>query len=199
MVRQTATTDVRGLVNRARLADPQSLEELAQLVYAGLEQQLSRLAFDKELAADLAQETLLEMVESLKTLRRADSFWPWILQILSRKTKQHFRERQRWEPVRFSTLAENQIENAFRDDSGDAGSRLIRREQRRLIIEAVSKLRGSSRAIVFMRCFDEMPYSQISLCVGCSEAAVRTSFFRAKRKLKNILSSELSAVTTAAG
>jgi RNA polymerase sigma-70 factor (ECF subfamily) len=199
MVRQTSTTDIRWLVNRARLADPQSLDRLARLVYARLGQRLSYLTFDKELAADLAQETLLEMIESLQSLRKAESFWPWILQILSSKAKQHFREHQRLPSVRLSALAENQMENAFGDDSGDAGARLIRREQRQLIIDAISQLQGRSRAIVCMRCFGEMPYSQISRTVGCSESAVRTSFLRARRKLKNLLSKELSNVTTSAG
>ena len=199
MVRQTGTIDVKELIEQAKLGDPKSMDKLAQLAYARLEEYFYRAAVDRELAAELAQETLLKMIESLNSLHKVDSFWPWIFQIASTKIKQSFREHQHSATVRFSTLTKNQLENALRDNSNITSGYLIRREQSFLIKSAISKLKERSKAIVFMRCFDDMSYLQISLSVGCSETAARVSFLRAKRKLKNLLQNQMFNVTTAAG
>ena len=71
-------SDFLELVERARAGDEASLDRLAKAVEGRLCAYVYRLTLDEFLAQDLMQETLLEMVKSLKKLKQPERFWGWL-------------------------------------------------------------------------------------------------------------------------
>jgi len=51
----------------------------------------------------------------------------------------------------------------------------------------MQKLKPEHRAIINMRCYDEMAYAEIAKTLGCSEFAAQMLFYRAKKSLKKQL------------
>ena len=73
------------LVARARLGNKECLDELTQLVEPGVCAYIQRVMLYEETTNDITQETLLTMVESIGTLRKDQSFRPWLFRIASNK------------------------------------------------------------------------------------------------------------------
>ncbi len=72
--------DCLELVKQAQLGCQESMSRLTQVAKGSLCAYIYRLTLNNDLAEDLLQETLLEMVKSLKNLKfeRANQFWAWL-------------------------------------------------------------------------------------------------------------------------
>ena len=65
---------------------------------------------------------------------------------------------------------------------------LVGDELKQIVANAMKKLKTSHKAVLLMRCYDDMPYSEIAETMGCSEFSTRMLFLRAKRALQKELS-----------
>jgi RNA polymerase sigma-70 factor (ECF subfamily) len=175
------------LVRRAQRGEQQSMERLAQLAGPRLLIYIYRLTLDYDLAQDLLQETLLEMVESLNGLRDAGQFWSWLFRTAQGKAQHHFRDNRNTRTVQISALDKERVERNCEGDN-DGLTELIRKELSDAISQAMAELRFRHRSVLLLRCFEQMPYSQIAQIMGCKECHARALFFRAKRSLKRQLS-----------
>jgi hypothetical protein len=61
-------------------------------------------------------------------------------------------------------------------------------ELKQVVSSAMRTLATRQRAVLAMRCYDDMSYSEIGEAIGCSEFAARMLFCRAKRALQKQLS-----------
>lgn len=69
------------LVRSAQAGDTGSRDRLLEETYTRLYRYLARLAGDRAMAEDLAQETMVRVLRSMGTLREPDRFLPWVLRI----------------------------------------------------------------------------------------------------------------------
>ena len=180
--------DFSALVTGARRDDAESTEQLAHLAEPRIRAFIYRTTLDKDLTEDLVQETLLEMFKALKNSQEIKNFRPWIFQIAASKINMFFRARKRRPAVQFSAIEASTLERVLQDDSGEAADHAIRRELVGFIIEAMSKLKRRQRAVVALRCFEDLSYAEIGQAMDCSETDARTCFFRARQSLKKQLS-----------
>jgi len=176
------------LVEQARQGNRESMDQLAREAELRLRAYVYRTTLDEELTNDLVQEALLEMVKSLKGLRRVQNFWPWVFRIASNKTIDYFRMRKSSRTRQFSTLEDSLLESVLQDETQEALGAVMRRELGQMIFRAIATLKHRQRAILALRCFEEMPYPQIAQAIGCTENEARVSFFRTKQVLKKLLS-----------
>lgn len=65
---------------------------------------------------------------------------------------------------------------------------LVGQELKQIVSKAMQKLRTRHKAVLVMRCYDEMSYAEIAESMGCSEFSTRMLFVRAKRCLQKELS-----------
>ena len=66
----------------------------------------------------------------------------------------------------------------------------VLKELGEIVIRAIRKMNPRQRAILSLRCFENMPYSQIAESVGCHETTVRVHFHRARKKLRSNLKAQ---------
>lgn len=171
------------LVRQAQLGDQDSTERLAEMARQRLFPYLYRLTLNHDLTQDLLQETLLKMVETLKDIRRPESFWHWLYRTALGMAQHHYRDRAREQQVEFSALSLKRLKTYLAEDHDDGLNRLMRRELSEVILEAVAQLRLNYRSVLTLRCYEQMSYAEIASLMGCKELRARVLFFRARRAL----------------
>jgi RNA polymerase sigma-70 factor (ECF subfamily) len=178
------------LIRQAQLGSRDSVERLAQLAQGRVFAHIFRLTLDRDLSQDISQETLLEMVRSLKRLNfeRADQFWSWLFRTATGKVQHYFRDKQNKKAIQLSMLDEERLLQRTLVHRNDGLNNMISKELSHAIFKAMAKLKLKYRSVLLLRCLEKMPYSQIADIMGCSEMYARAMFFRAKRLLKRRLS-----------
>ena len=181
------SADYTELVEQAQLGNQRCLESLTELARERLCAYLYKLTLDYDLAQDLSQETLLEMVESLKNLKSPDRFWGWLFRTALGKTQLYFRDKRRQHAIRISMFEEKHLMQLGSSDYNDGLSKLIRMELSEAMFRAMKKLKFSHRNVLTLRCFEQMSYSEIAQVIDRSELQTHALFFRAKHTLKRQL------------
>jgi RNA polymerase sigma-70 factor (ECF subfamily) len=172
------------LIRRAQCGDRQCLGQLAKQARARLYTYVYRLTQQDDLAQEIVQESLLEMCKVIGKLKKADRFWPWLYGIAVNKLRRHYRTEQTQRKVAISSM---KMKNDLKERQ-DGLENLVSEELKNIVSAAMKKLRTRHKAVLVMRCYDEMPYSDIAESMGCSEFSTRMLFLRAKKSLQRELS-----------
>ena len=176
------------MVGQAQLGDNDRMDCLVELARERLFAYIYRLTLNYDLTQDLLQETLLEMVKSLGHLRDPERFWPWLFRTALGKVQHHFRRQERKRMIQISAIEKERLLKRASQPGGNELGNLIQKELSQAVIEAMNHLKLSQRNILALRCFEQMPYSEIAELMDCTELAARALFFRAKHSLKLRLS-----------
>ncbi|HPS54191.1 MAG TPA: RNA polymerase sigma factor [Sedimentisphaerales bacterium] len=172
------------LVKKAQKGDRDSLNLLAEKVHARLSQYAVRLTLNQDLAQDIVQETILEMYKVFGKLKRADRFWGWIYRIAFNKVRSHYGRQWRHKTTSLSEL-NSQI---TKEGASEGLADMISAEWKQIVFESMAQLEPRHRAVLTMRCYDQMSYSEIADFMESSEIGVRALFYRAKKSLAKKLS-----------
>ena len=172
------------LIGRAQCGDRQCLGQLAKQARSRLYTYVYRLTQKDDLAQEIVQESLLEMCKVIGKLKKADRFWPWLYGIATNKLRRHYRTEQTQRRAAISSIKRK---NSLKDRQ-DGLENLVSEELKNIVSAAMKKLRTRHKAVLVMRCYDEMPYSDIAESMGCSEFSTRMLFLRAKKSLQRELS-----------
>jgi RNA polymerase sigma-70 factor (ECF subfamily) len=176
-----------GLIHSAQLGNKDSINRLAEAAKVRLSAYIYRLTLDPELAQDILQETLLFMIQSIDQLENVNSFWYWLFRTALGKVQHHYRSLKK---RRFDDLSEFEKESIHERISGkfeDGLTEMLRKELSDAVFKAMKKLKFKYRNVLVLRCFENMPYSEIAAVLNCSEIQSRVLFFRAKNSLKRHL------------
>jgi len=171
------------LVRKAQLGDEECLNRLAGLCGERLRVYVYRLTLEESLAEDIAQESIVEMFKVLGKLRRADRFWPWLYGIALNRIRHHSVAERRQKRATASARGNN----SSRREEQAGLEKLVSQELKQIVSSAMGELKLRHRAVLAMRCYDEMGYPEIAEAMGCSELSARMLFFRAKKALQKAL------------
>ncbi len=175
------------LVEGSRRGDKKSMEFLADYTQDRLSGYIYRLTLDHDLAQDILQETMLEMVQSIKKLRDAEKFWPWIFRTALGKVQHHFRDKKR-EQARLTEMEKRNLLKYSADDFNDGLNGMIRKELAQAIFKSMGKLSLKYRNVIALRCFEQLSFVQIADMMNLkTELQARVMFFRAKKALQKNL------------
>jgi len=172
------------LVEKARRGDKERLNELAGMARERLRVYVYRLTQNQDLTQEIVQESLLEMCKVLGKLKQTDRFWPWLYGIATNKLHRHYRKEK---ALRNAAASEERRLEPARERQGGLEN-LVSQELRQIVSRAMQKLRTRHKAVLVMRCYDDMSYAEIADSMGCTEFSTRMLFVRAKRALQKELS-----------
>jgi RNA polymerase sigma factor (sigma-70 family) len=172
------------LIKGAQHGNRQCLEELARQAKERLQVYVYRLTQQQELTAEIVQESLVEMFKVIGKLRESDRFWPWLYGIATNKLHRYYRTEQKQR--KFATV-EKPEQLTFKERQGGF-EKLVGEELKQIVAKAMNKLKTRHKAVLVMRCYDDMAYSEIAESIGSSEFGTRMLFVRAKRALQKELS-----------
>jgi RNA polymerase sigma-70 factor (ECF subfamily) len=171
------------LVERARRGDRQSLNRLAGIARERLRVYVYRLTQKDDLTQEIVQESLLEMCKILGKLQKTDRFWPWLYGIATNKLHRHYRTEK---AMRHAAAAEERRRGSMEDRQRGLED-LVSEELKQIVSNAMQSLRTRHKAVLVMRCYDGMSYSDIAESMGCNEFSIRMLFVRAKKALQKEL------------
>ena len=133
-------------------------------------------------AEDITQEAFLEAYKKLSTLRRWDSFYPWLYSIASNQCKNyHYDRKRRVDMTLFDDPAD------IHQADMDAHAEKLRNEQ---IHEALDSLSEIHRQVLVLRYMAGMRSKEIAQTLRVSPNTVNQRLMRARTQLKAVLNEE---------
>lgn len=174
------------LLDRARAGDRADMGELAGVVWRRLHPFVFRITLRHDVTEDVLQETLLAMICGVESLREPERFWPWMYRIAYAKTQDAFRKRRRQASV------ERVLQDCCHADGEWAGAdslldSRVYAETLERVATAVERLHGRHRDIVRLRCYEDLPYTEIASRTRTTPQRARVRFHRAKTSLRTSL------------
>ena len=177
------------IIKQAQLGSRDSMSRLAEDARGRVFIYIYRVTLDYHLAQDLSQETMLEMLKSLKRLQveSANLFWSWLYRTALGKIQHHFRY-QGSKRIEQRTIFDGQeLLNLVPQDRRSGLASLLQKELSQAVLKAVGQLKVVYRNVLTLRCFEQMSYTEIAAITGVSELQAMLLFFRAKQSLKKQL------------
>jgi RNA polymerase sigma-70 factor (ECF subfamily) len=171
------------LVRQAQQGHPEARDDLLRIVEPRLAEYVGRLTLDRDLTTDIVQESIAEMLKIFDTLKDPQRFWCWLYTITLNKVRMHYRQRWRRRETSLSVVHEDWLQAR----SQDVLAELVAKELKEIVVRSVGQLEPRQRAVLTMRCYDQMSYAQISEAMGCSQLGARALFYRAKKTLTGLL------------
>jgi len=183
--------EVEDLVVRARSGEAAAFEALYGRHQAGIYTFLRSQVRDRELAADLTQETFVRAWESLPRLRRAGAFRGWLHRIAQNLVRDEARSgRARREVVESTLGGDDEAGRSLepRSEEGDAEGEMASREMREQVWRALEGLAPEQRAAVVMHHIEQMSVAEIAEAMGVRPGTVLSRLARAREALREKLS-----------
>lgn len=177
--------DTIQLVRLAQQGHAEAREGLLRIVEPRLAQYVGRLTLDRDLTTDIVQESVTEMLKILDTLKDPQRFWCWLYTITLNKLRAHYRRRWHRKETPLSEVEQEWLQAKEQDVLAE----LVTQELKQAVVRAVAELEPRQRAVLTMRCYDQMPYDQISEAMGCTQLGARALFYRAKKSMARLLNS----------
>lgn len=184
MNQQLYQIDQIELIRQAQHGDRESLDQLAQQAKERLRVYVYRITQREDLTQEIVQESLFEMCKVIGKLQKADRFWPWLYGIATNKLRRYYRTEHTQRKLAINSTAEK---STLSERQGGL-EKLVSEELKQIVSEAMRKLKTRHKAVLVMRCYDGMAYSDIAESMGCSEFSTRMLFLRAKKALQRELS-----------
>jgi RNA polymerase sigma-70 factor (ECF subfamily) len=179
-----ANRDHIELVKKAQLGDKECMDQLAEAARVRLREYVLQLILREDLTEDIVQESILEMYKVFNKLKKAERFWSWLDGIAFNKVRSHYGERWRHKTVSLSDSGSEIAGTSSPDGLAD----MVTAELKQIVVKSIGRLQPRHRAVLTMRCYKGMKYSEIAELMKCSEFGVQALFYRAKKALAKELS-----------
>ncbi|HEX6309123.1 MAG TPA: RNA polymerase sigma factor [Longimicrobiales bacterium] len=179
--RTDAPEDDVALVARARDGDRDAQDRLLRRYLPEVHALTRRLLHDPELAADAAQDALVNALTGLSGFRGDASFRTWILRIAANAAHSAGRRRGRRREVDLDGVEETA--GSEPDPYHTAAARIEAERATRML----QKLPPKQRLAVTLRVSHGLSYAEASQVMKCSEGAARVNYHLGIRKLRELL------------
>jgi len=149
-----------------------------------------RVTLDHDLTDDMSQEILLQMMQSLESLNQSERFWPWMYRIAHNKIQEHFKSKQRKKMVSASAFYKDFLTHRSNYYQEDGLKQMLQEELSQKVMTAMKQIKQQYRAVLSLRCFEQLSYADIAEAMQCNEVTARVLFFRAKKAIKKQLTNQ---------
>lgn len=165
------------LVKKIRAGDVSALDELLELYIPQVKAFFRHLRVPEIYIEDLVQETFERMFSKLHTFDENKRFYSWLMVI----GKNLYIDKYRKEEKANEILAAEPILTSceMSDPEGETIGKVSAEE-------LLKTLDNSERYIIELRVFKRLSFGEIAEITGIQEVTLRSRFFRAIKKLKNI-------------
>lgn len=168
------------LMARYQAGDAQAFRQLYERYAGRLSGLMRRSLFRKEEAADLVQQTFLQLHRARHDFRDGAQLRPWLFTIALNLKRKHFRTLSR-RPT--SELGEHDPQGG--DERPDRP--LERAENVSAVRAALAELPEGTREVIELHWFEGLPFAEVAEVVGASLSAVKVRAHRGYKKLRVLL------------
>jgi len=136
---------------------------------------------NKDSSMDVCQNIFLKVYKNLCKFNFNSSFKTWLIKISINETLNWLRLNKK----NLNLLPIENIEiNVY---SNDTDKLLIKKENSRLLYQAIFRLNNKYQQAIVLRYFENKSIKEIANVLSCSEGVVKNMLFRSLRKLKSFL------------
>ncbi|MDZ7374203.1 MAG: sigma-70 family RNA polymerase sigma factor [candidate division KSB1 bacterium] len=179
----------RERIRDAIAGDPKAFEWVIERYRSGLYHLVLRMVRNAQDAEDIVQETFIKAYNALPSFSEEYAFSTWLYKIAINHCIDYLRKRK------LPTLSldrpieakNGDVKRELPDRGLTPESTLLRREQHRLIREAIEKLPEHYRVVIVLRHQEEKSYEEIARILGVPLGTVKARIFRARELLKKML------------
>lgn len=141
-----------------------------------------RYCGDESAAMDIAQDTFLTLISSIREFRGGSRFESWLYRIVVNRCLDHRRRDRRLVPFLEGLL------DIVRAPADSVLDELLRTEMAKDVQKIIGMLPSEQRIVVVLRYTEGLAYEEIAEILGCSAGTVASRLSRAHRVLERRLS-----------
>lgn len=168
------------LVQQTRRGNRDAFAVLVERHQDGVVNLVYRLVWNWEEALDIAQETFVRAYEALSTFQPERRFKPWLYRIAANISYDYLRRQQRLEAFG----PDGHLSVKANATSADPHMLVEQREIRQTVEEVIAELPPRYRAVVVLRYFEELSYTEIAEVLDMPVGTVKTYLHRARTLLR---------------
>lgn len=150
-------------------------------------------------AEDLAQETFLEVYQSIKTFRKDSQLSTWIYRIAVNKCLDFIRKQKRKKRSGFlhslSGLSPG-LEAGFLAHKNHPGVGLENKERAQILFNAIDQLPDAQKTAFTLHKLEGLPYEEIAKIMKKSLSSVESLMHRARKNLQKLLGNYYKQLNT---
>jgi RNA polymerase sigma-70 factor (ECF subfamily) len=178
-----------------RKGNMEAFETLARRYEKKLLNFLYRFVNNREQAEDLVQKTLLKVYRNRLKFRNRGKFSTWMYTIAANLARDYLRKYRRYQ---FVSLDEPVGDNSniidfYHEPDEKKMTSLEAKEMSRVVRTAIDQLPDPQRMAILLSHFEHMSYDDIARVLNCSKGTVKSRIFRAKARLKELLTNYVLA------
>jgi len=179
--KESETTRVRALVDRAKQGDRDALEELYLIHFDRLYGYLHVSVGNRPDAEDLTTQTFVKMLESIGKFRwQSAPFSAWLFRIAHNLAMDHFRASKRWQP-------EEEVPEPPPDESTSAEAGALESIGQKSMLELIEDLSAEQRQVLILKFVFNFSNAEAATILGKSEGAIKSLQHRALVSLQKQL------------
>lgn len=163
---------------RARGDDSEAFRELFNRFYPMIYSYCYRACLDRAGAQDIAQETFIKAARALETFRLGSSFKAWLYRIATNAAHDWRRDRVRQGKI--AEIPKDCLPGGAPESQPDYSA----------VTAALEALPEDLRLAMVLVYYEGMNHADAARVLGCAETTVSWRVFRAKRRLKKLLSAK---------
>ena len=172
------------LVQGMKDGDEAALSEIYTEFYDDLYYYIYKTVNDPELAADLTQDTFIEILQSIGSLQEPAAFVTWSRQLAFRRCTAYFKKRH--------DLLADEDEDGYSvfDTAEEERTEFIpdaamdQADFRQTVMAMINELPEEQRSAIMLRYFEERPVSEIAEIQGVSEGTVKSRLNYGRKSIK---------------
>ncbi len=168
-------------VPQARAGEPAAWDTLFKRYQLPLYVYVFELVHDEQTSLDVVQETFINAVRHIGSLRDDGKFGSWLFGIAHQKCIQRWRKQNR-ERDALEEIAESPLE--VEDDPREL---LIRREQESEFMSLLNQLPLPQRSVVLLHFVEDFSLEEIADITGAQPGTVKSRLHYAKKALRKLI------------
>ena len=168
-------------VSQARAGDPAAWDALFRRYQMPVYVYVFELVHDEQASLDIVQDTFIQAVRYIETLRQDDKFGSWLFGIAHQKCVQRWRKRTREEDALEELGAEPQDHSTGPDDL------LIRQEQEEEFMRQLNQLPPPQRSVLLLHFVEGFSVEQIAEITEAAAGTVKSRLYYGKKALRKLI------------
>ena len=180
------------LVHQAKNGSREAFSALMELYQGKVYNLVLRMTGSAEDAADLCQETFINVWKGLPNFQGGSSFSTWLYRLANNVCIDFIRREKNRKGMDVLSLNDDEkdYDELIPDNGPSPQTQLEQRERRAALNRALGQLSEEHRQILLLREVSGLSYAEIAETVGLEEGTVKSRIARARLSLRNILREE---------
>jgi RNA polymerase sigma-70 factor (ECF subfamily) len=175
---EDSASELAELIARARAKDDAALEQLIRAYQRRVAATVISLIGREDDWQDVCQQIFVKMVLGLRRLDKVDAFEPWLMRIARNAAFDHLRRRR---TLRFLTPWQSWHESIPSEPAPPEESRSA------ALDSAIERLPADQRELMTLVRSKHWSYEGLMRATGLSLGAVKSRLFRARRRLRELM------------